>query len=244
MQKNSKKYINNKKIFILGASSDIGYEVVKKFLDDGYNVIGHYNTNKKKLSKIKDSNLSLIKFNLKDINKFEKFIKKNKKLTSVSNFLSLTGYQNPSSFYNFTIKDFYEHINVNYLSNIIFLKYTHRFMLKNNFGRILLSSSIGTKFGGGINTFAYSISKFLNEFIPNEIRKCYKKNILFNVLQIGLTNTKLLNINKSKNLKKRVDLIPIKRMAEPFEVANYIFKLISEKNSLLTNQIINISGVE
>ena len=80
MQKNLKKYINNKKIFILGASSDIGCEVVKKFLNDGYTVIGHYNTNKKKLSSIKASNLSLIKFILKDVNKFEKFIKKNKNL--------------------------------------------------------------------------------------------------------------------------------------------------------------------
>lgn len=244
MQKNLKKYINNKKIFILGASSDIGCEVVKKFLNDGYTVIGHYNTNKKKLSSIKASNLSLIKFNLKDVNKFEKFIKKNKNLTSVSNFLSLTGYQNPSSIYNFTTKDFYEHINVNYLSNIIFLKYAYQFMQKNKFGRILLSSSIGTKFGGGINTFAYSISKFLNEFIPNEIRKGNKNNVLYNIIQIGLTNTKLLRIDKSKNLKKRVELIPIKRMAKPSEVGNYIHKLLSEKNSLLTNQIINISGGE
>ena len=244
MQKNSKKYINNKKIFILGASSDIGYEVVKKFLEDGYVVIGHYHTNKKKLSKIKDSNFSLIKFNLKDINKFEKFIRKNKKLTSVSNFLSLTGYQNSSSIYNFKIKDFYNHINVNYLSNIIFLKYAHKFMLKNNFGRILLSSSIGTKFGGGINTYAYSISKFLNEFIPNEIRKGNRSNVLYNIIQIGLTDTKLLKIDKSKNLKTRIKLIPIKRMAKPLEVANYIYNILNESNSLITNQIINISGGE
>ena len=244
MPTNSKKFQNNKKIFILGASSDIGYEVVKKFLDDGYEVIAHYHTNKKKLSKIKDSNLSLIKFNLKDINKFEKFIRKNKKLTSVSNFLSLTGYQNPSSIYNFTIKDFYDHINVNYLSNIIFLRNSIEKMIKGNYGRILLTSSIGTKFGGGINTFVYSVSKFMNEYFPNHFRKINSQNILVNTLQIGLTNTKLIYKDKSKNLEERVKLIPTKRMASPKEVAIYIKDFFNEEKKLITNQIINISGGE
>lgn len=244
MQKNSKKYINNKKIFILGASSDIGYEVVKIFLDAGYIVIGHFNKNKENLSKIKNPNLSLIKFNLKDVNKFEKFIKKNKKLTSVSNFLSLTGYQNPSSFYNFTTKDFYEHINVNYLSNMIFLKYSIKNMIKTNYGRVLLTSSIGTKFGGGSNTFVYSISKFMNEFFPNHFRKINSQNVIVNTLQIGLTNTKLIYRDKSKNLKERIKLIPIKRMASPKEVASYISDFFYEDKKLITNQIINISGGE
>ena len=36
-------------------------------------------------------------------------------------------------------------------------------MIKNKFGRILQTSSIGVKFGGGKNTFNYSLSKKLNE---------------------------------------------------------------------------------
>ena len=36
-------------------------------------------------------------------------------------------------------------------------------MSKNKYGRIINTSSIGVKFGGGTNTFAYSISKHLNE---------------------------------------------------------------------------------
>jgi NAD(P)-dependent dehydrogenase (short-subunit alcohol dehydrogenase family) len=51
-------------------------------------------------------------------------------------------------------------------------------------------------------------------------------------------------IDKNKNLKKRVELIPIKRLAEPEEVAEYIYFLLSEKNTLLTQKVINISGGE
>ena len=37
-------------------------------------------------------------------------------------------------------------------------------MKKNKWGRILFTSSIGVKFGGGEKTFAYSFSKYANEF--------------------------------------------------------------------------------
>ena len=44
-------------------------------------------------------------------------------------------------------------------------------MIKKKWGRVLLTSSIGTKFGGAENTFMYSITKFLNEFFPKNLSK-------------------------------------------------------------------------
>ena len=243
-QMHLKKYINNKKNFILGASSDIGIQVVKKFLENDYKVIAHYNTSNKSLKKIKNKNLKIIKFNLKNINSFNNFLSKNNNLTQVSHFLSLTGHLKTSSILNFNTKDFYDHINVNYLSNIIFIRKSIKYMKKNNFGRILFTTSIGTKYGGGLNTYMYSLSKFMNEFFPKFFKTNYKNNILVNTLQIGLTDTKLAFKDKSKNLKKRISLIPINRMAKTKEVTNYIYQLFQEKNSLLTNQILNISGGE
>ena len=48
-------------------------------------------------------------------------------------------------------------------------------MERNKFGRIVNTSSIGVKFGGGNATFAYSLSKYLNEFIPSYIKIMFKK---------------------------------------------------------------------
>ena len=42
-----------KKALILGASSEIGLEVVKKFLSKGWDVVAHCNSNGNELSKIK-----------------------------------------------------------------------------------------------------------------------------------------------------------------------------------------------
>ena len=48
-------------------------------------------------------------------------------------------------------------------------------MWEKKYGRIINTLSIGVKFGGGVNTFSYSISKYLNEFIPSEIKKNFIK---------------------------------------------------------------------
>ena len=42
-----------KKIFITGASSDIGVSVVEKYLIEGWKVTAHYNKNVNNLKKIK-----------------------------------------------------------------------------------------------------------------------------------------------------------------------------------------------
>ena len=67
---------------------------------------------------------------------------------------------------------------------------------------------------------------------------------MINALKIGVTDTKLHFKDKNKNMKKRIKLIPINKMASTYEVAEYVYFLCSEKNTLITNQVINISGGE
>ena len=84
----------------------------------------------------------------------------------------------------------------------------------------------------------------MNEFIPSLFKKKNSKFILYNVIKIGVTNTKIHKKISSKNMKKRVSLIPIKRIASTSEVAKKIYFLSTENNTLIHNQIINISGGE
>ena len=205
-----------------------------------------YNKNIKKLNILKRnySSLKIFKLDLRDAKKVEKFLKRNSFIKNIDIFVSLSGYLSFANFEKFKIKDFYEHLNINYLSSILVLRQVMKNMIKKKWGRVLLSSSIGTKFGGAENTFMYSITKFLNEFFPKRFKQVTKLNILINTLKIGVTNTKLLKRDKNKNLFKRVNLIPLKRMASTNEVADKIFFLSTHKNTLISGQVINISGGE
>ena len=188
---------------------------------------------------------SQFKFDLKKVNKFEKFLYKNKlKFSNFDAFVNLAGYLKPTTFERFSLKDLYDHLNVNSISSLLVIRSIISGMKKRKWGRIINTSSIATKFGGGLQTFAYSLSKFNNEFFPVYFKNVYSKNVIINSLQIGLTNTKLNKKLPSKDFKKRVKLIPLNRMAEPIEVANYIFYLCNDKNTLLTGSVINISGGE
>ena len=233
-----------KKVLILGASSDIGYSLTKKYLNKNFFVFAHYNQNAGKLKKIKKKNLMIFNFDLKKITNFEKFVQKSEIFKNIDIFVSLTGYLKLKKIEKSKVKDFFDHINVNYLSNFIVTKKIINSMKKKGGGKILYASSIGTKFGGSHNSFIYSLTKFMNEFFPRPYRNLTKNKILINTLQIGLTDTKLNKKDKKKDMKKRISLIPLSRMAKIEEVVNYIDFLTSEKNTLIANETINISGGE
>jgi len=239
--------MNTKKVLILGGSSDIGIESIKIFLRNKWHVTAHYNSQKisSKNLFINKNNFSQFKFDLKRISEFDRFLKSNKKkFGKFDAFVNLAGYLKPTTFEQFSIKDLHDHLSVNSFSSFLVIRAIIPGMRKRKWGRIVNTSSIGTKFGGGLNNFAYSLSKFNNEFFPKYFKNLYSKNIMINSLQIGLTKSKLIKKLKNKNYKERIKLIPLNRMANTKEVASYIHFLCSEKNTLLTGSVVNISGGE
>ena len=248
MEKNKKINMNKKKhILILGGSSDIGIEVVKMILNLDWNVTAHYFKNKKKLEVLKknSANLKLLNFDFSKKNKeVEKMITKkfNERYDSIIN---LVGYIDNKGFENTDLKSIVKSLTANMILPILVEKHCVKKMLSQNWGRILNCSSIGIKFGGGVNSYNYSLSKHCLEFIPNSYKKWAKKNVLINNLRIGVTNTKIhKRMKKNLHLKKRLKLIPIERMAKPREIALYILNLITENNSYMTGQTITVSGGE
>ena len=125
--------------------------------------------------------------------------------------INLVGYVSNQSFSNFSIKEIQKTILINSLIPFMVIRNSLKNMSKKKYGRIINTSSIGVKFGGGINTFSYSISKHLNEFMPSEIKKLSSQNILYNTVRIGATDTKFHKKVKNKSIRKRIKLIPLKK---------------------------------
>ncbi len=233
------------KVLILGGSSDIGITLIKELIkNDNMEIYAHCSSNERNLKKINNKRIKIIKSNFIKIND-NNFKKTFDKLLhhKFSYFINLTGYISKSNFFNFKIDDQINTFKTNViLPNLILSKIVNN-MIKNNFGRIVNCSSIGIKFGGGSNTYNYSLSKFASEFIPYNFKDWAKKNVLINNLRIGVTNTKL-HKKIGKNIKKRVKLIPISRAAETNEIVKYILFFISKDNTYSTGQTISISGGE
>ena len=235
---------NNHKILVLGASSDIGIKVVDLFLKNKWSVDAHYFRNKSQLSKIESSKLKLINENFNNFNIDKDNLFSKKFSNNYSSIVNLIGYIDNKSFESTSLKNTLDSIKINSLIPFfIFRKYLKK-MKNNNFGRLLNASSIGVKYGGGKNTFNYSLSKHLLEFFPSSYKELAKFNILINTLRVGLTDTKIHTKINKKNIKKRISLVPIKRMATPHEIAKMIYYLSSNENTYITNEVIAISGGE
>ena len=235
-----------KTVFILGASSDIGIETVKYFLNKNWIVFAHYNKNSLKLKKLKEKNnknLLLAQANLSSTSSVKKLLNKLRKKTLLS-FVNLVGYLDNISFEKLTINSLLKSVKINSVVPLFIQRELLKGMIKKKFGRILNISSIGIKYGGSKYTFNYSYSKNTLEYFPRYLKNLTKKNILSNILRIGVVNTKLLRKVREKNIKKRVSLIPIKRAANISEVVKTIYSLASEENTYISGETINIAGGE
>ena len=241
--KNKKKHI-----LILGGSSDIGIEVVKNFLKLKWEVTAHYSKNKKKLKILKktSNNLNIIKSNFtnyKNLN-IEKLmiLKFSGRYDSIIN---LVGYIDNKGFEKTNLNSILKSLTINAIIPILIEKILVKRMLSQKWGRILNCSSVGVKFGGGKNSYNYSLSKHCLEFIPSSYKSWAKKNVFINNLRIGLTNTKIHKRMKGHlNMEKRLKLIPINRMAEPEEISVYITNLTTDNNSYMTGQTLTVAGGE
>jgi NAD(P)-dependent dehydrogenase (short-subunit alcohol dehydrogenase family) len=126
------------------------------------------------------------------------------------------------------------------LSQLVFKQ-----MQNENWGRIVNVSSIGVKYGGSTNSPSYGMSKAALEVATTTFAKVgAQHNILINAIRPGMTNTDFHQKASGKDISKRVNLIPLKRMALPEEIAKSIYLLGSEENTYITGTVTAIAGGE
>lgn len=236
-----------KTVLITGANSGIGFATVKLFLRNKYKVFAHYNLSKNNLDTIKNNNLLLFKanfINLNETNKlFNNILKETKTLDVLVNNAGL--YLPVDSFNNLNLNILDDVLNVNLKSPFLLSKNFIDLMKNYNRGRIINISSIGVKYGGSSSSMPYTISKSALETMTISFAKeGAQYHILVNALRVGVTNTEIHNIANNKNMDNRIRMIPLQRMAEPEEIAEYIFFLSSEKSNFTTGAIITIAGGE
>ena len=230
-----------KKVLILGGSSNIGIELAKIFIKKKlYKINLHYNSNSKNFKSF-GSKCNFIKADLSNSN-YKKILKRFHDDYDI--IINLTGYISGNTFEKYNLNSLEKTLRANSHMPLLIIRKSLKKMIKKKWGRIINSSRIGVKFGGGKNNYEYSLSKHINEFIPNYLRNLADKNVFYNTIKIGLTDTKIHKKLSNKDLIKRTKLVPVKRMASPKNIANYIFYIASTDNQFITNEIINITGGE
>jgi 3-oxoacyl-[acyl-carrier protein] reductase len=116
-------------------------------------------------------------------------------------------------------------------------------MNENGFGRIVNITSIWSVISRPGRTL-YSLTKWgivgLTKTLSTELAD---KNILVNSVAPGFTKTELTESTNTLEERNTIkSLIPVRRFADPIEIANLVLFLSSDLNTYITGQNIVIDG--
>ena len=236
------------KVFITGASSDIGLAVCRHYLSEGWAVLAHYRTVRSELMLIADQNpdmVELLQMDFSDTVSLESILGNFRdKYLACDTFVNCAAILSPLRFSDITAQNILEHFAINVLPGLLLMRDMAMEMAQRGWGRVVHLGSIGVKFGGGRESFSYSLSKHALEFIPSDFKDWASKGVLVNVLRVGVTDTRIHSSDPSKNMDDRIQKIPMQRMATVDEVAKAVWYFGSQNNSYITGQVISISGGE
>lgn len=134
-------------------------------------------------------------------------------------------------------------INANLIAPLKIIQFVVKKMKKEGAGRIVNISSIWGVRSKEFRTL-YSLTKFgLNGITKSLARELGEDNILVNSIAPGYVNTEMTNQNVPKGVQDRIKKdIPLKRFAEPEEIARLTAFLLSDENTYITGQTLTIDG--
>jgi NAD(P)-dependent dehydrogenase (short-subunit alcohol dehydrogenase family) len=217
---------NNKrsKVLITGASRGIGFSIASLFAEKGYSVIAPTHS----------------ELDLSNVLSIKEYISMHS--NDIDILINNAGINPLKGIMEITYEDYMKIFQTNLFSCLELIKWCVPYWQKRQFGHVINISSIW----GGVSKprrLLYGATKSaLNNITKNLALELGEYNILINAIAPGFINTELTRLNNTfEEIEKIKDQIPLKRLAEPDEVARLVF-FLGTQNSFITGQTIYIDG--
>lgn len=241
-------YWKNKKILVIGASSDLCTEIIPKLVDGMGRVGLHYNTNKDSLLPYAEA---------EHVHIFQQNFTVERETTKVvDDFIAWAGgidfliimvgnCTHPVFWENLTADDMLEDYYINTVVPFKIAQYAQKYMRAAG-GRIIFTGTASAQNAGGSNSLSYGAAKLGLECIMKRMAKdCAQNHILINMVDPGFIMSKFhtqVMKRSEEELLKRAQFVPLKRAGNFKEVAEPYFFLLSENASFITGEVINVKG--
>ena len=238
--------LKNRTALITGGAQGFGFDIAKKFLNSGANVIIWDIDEKELQNAIKKINNSKLSYNVVDVSNFEKInqtvLEINKK-TNIDILTNNAGITGPTAeLWNYSTNDWNKVIEINLNGTFNCCKAVVPNMIENNYGRIVNIASVAGK-DGNANASAYSSSKAAVLALTKTLGKeLAEKNIAVNAVTPAGAKTRILDQMTDKHVKFMLSKVPRGRFLELQELSSLVCWLSSEENSFSTAAVFDISG--
>ena len=236
---------------VTGSSRGIGKATAQNLASNGWTVVLHgssqsENTLKNTTAKLAADNNQTHSYVIADLPEQAEVIAAHaiNKHGRIDALINNAGVLGDLNFEEVDAEDIRRVIDVNFTAPMLISKDCFNHMKNGAGGSIVNISSFTIAYGMGRNqTLHYASSKAALESMSTGLSRIGAKyNIRSNCIRPGIVMT---DQQKDRpNLEDRLKMIPLGRMSEPNEIAEFVNYLLSEQASLVTGQTITLSGGE
>ncbi|HVX50189.1 MAG TPA: SDR family NAD(P)-dependent oxidoreductase [Chitinophagaceae bacterium] len=238
--------LSGKIALITGGTRGIGRAIADRFLDAGASVI-LTGTKKDEIEQLNESNtfekVRYLQADFSDNASTTEFLKAISACERIDILVNNAGVNKIGLNTETTLEDYNFLNDVNLKAPYLVCREVSKIMQKNNYGRIVNITSIWsavTRSGRSLYTATKWGVVGLTKTLSVELAPY---SILVNSVGPGFTLTELTaRTNTPQEIEKMAEIIPMKRFAEPVEIANLVLFLCSGLNSYLTGQNLIIDG--
>ncbi len=242
--------LKNKTAIITGGTRGIGFEIVKKFIENGANVAffgSRKETVDKTLAKLNElyPNKEILGLydDISDPQAVEKaFQKVVEKFGKLDILVNNAGISARDSLLDYKVEDFEKIMNLNVKAVFVCSQAAAKLMSEKRSGVILNTSSMVSLYGqpSGVG---YPTSKFaVNGMTKSLARELGKYNIRVNAVAPGVTATDMVAALPKEMIDRISSTISLGRVGQPEEVANAFLFLASDMASYITGTILSVDG--
>ena len=229
-----------KKILITGSSRGIGAAIARLAKVKGYEVLLHGRTQSDQLMELaKELDSKYVIFDISNENEVKKALSD---ITQINFLVNSAGLNISKAFDDLKDSDWRSVYDVNIFGLVNVIRYTIPIMKRSqSIGKIINLASIKGLYAS-VGRVAYASSKAAVINLTTGLAKELAPRILVNAVAPGFTNTEMTKNTWSDRIKKQVNNILLKRMADPKEIAEVVLFLSSDMNQYITGQTINVDG--
>lgn len=231
-------------VLVTGGSGGIGSAIAVKFAECGDRVAITYNKNKEEAMRLSlEYNIIAIPADLSSVAGASLAADKiTDMLGAVDVIVNCAGYSVIRPLSMLSEDEISELVSINLTSHIILTKKLSASMIASGYGRII---NIGSMWGarGASCEVVYSAAKAgLEGFTKALAKELGPSGITVNCVEPGFTETKMNKNIDAESVKEIIDSTPLGRAGTPFDVAETVYFLASDKASFITAQCIGVDG--
>ena len=242
--------LKDKKAVITGCNRGIGFALLEVFSKHGAQVIACIRKDdqdfKKKVEEISLKNkntIEIVCFDLEKENEIEKGFQQIKTIfPKIDILINNAGINQISLFQMTTLKTIKRVFEVNFFSVVSFTQKILKILSKNTNSKIInISSNAAELCSPGRS--GYSPSKAaLIAFTKVLSKELGNYQISVNAVAPGLVNTDMMKQTPENVVKEALEKTPLKKVAEPTDVANTVLYLASDLSNHVNGETIYITG--